>query len=147
VAISGCNPSGAIRTPAERELLRVWSSPTASVDERAAAADRCFTNGTPVSSVIALLGTNHSTFSLVALVNPGVNEKMMELIYDFGGESVTINLMAPMDTDALHSRYSGAVSSTWLRRLRDGQPGGAANGSQPIRSETNPTSGAAGSRR
>ena len=32
-------------------------------------------------------------------------------------------------------------------RANLGQQGGAANGSQPIRSETNPTSGAAGSRR
>ncbi len=34
----------------------------------------------------------------------------------------------------------------WTRRFL-GQPDGAANGSQPIRSETNSTSGAAGSRR
>ncbi len=56
-----------------------------------------------------------------------------------GGCSVSVD--DPSLTDLL-DRYREWVRDT---RSRNGQPNGPANGSQPIRSETNPTSSAAGS--
>jgi len=47
----------------------------------------------------------------------------------------------------LGRRYESLFGFTLIDHTRDSQPGGAANGSQPIRSETNRTSSAAGSRR
>ena len=44
-----------------------------------------------------------------------------------------------------HEEYK--LATEWVSNPRNTQPGGPANGSQPIRSETNRTSSAAGSRR
>ena len=67
----GCSPDHPVRTASERQLLRVWSAPGSSVEERAEAVNRCFPRGIPVSSIIALLGTNHTEFRLVAISNTG----------------------------------------------------------------------------
>ena len=58
-----------------------------------------------------------------------------------GGCTVAVD--EPSLTDLLH-RYRGWVRSTCVGKI---QPDGPANGSQPIRSEPNRTSSAAGSRR
>jgi len=56
-------------------------------------------------------------------------------------------------TEAARWAMSGAVfavlagATTFVYRIRRGEPSGPADGSQPFRSEPNPTSGAAGSRR
>jgi hypothetical protein len=165
LACWGCNktPTGATRvpirdlTPAERALMGVWTSPSASVRERAEAVNQCFTNGTPIPVVAAVLGTNYGVlrpFSSV-WVGPGPEpRKTCSLLYHFGQVSVTIGTSADIGADPLGGEFTGAgyslpvtPSAETTNRTQVGQPDGAANGSQPIRSETNRTSSAAGSRR
>ena len=156
--LSGCGPAGPVRTASERELLRVWSSASSSVDDRAEALNRCFSGTqTPASALIALLGTNYARFHLIAVVWTGrpYEEKAMELTYAFGGEAVFIQVLAPVEADSFSGTFNGATSSTWRRDLtgtltnhsREGQLDGAANRSLPIRLETNQTSAAGGSGR
>jgi hypothetical protein len=147
----GCRPT---QTPSERKLLRIWSAPGASVDERAEAVDRYFTNGTPITSIISLLGTNYTEFHLVAYVWTGkpYMEKAMELTYDFGTQSVYIEALAPKDAPSLSAGYNGAHSSEWMARLKSlrtnymgpGQLNDATNWSQPFTSDTNRTSSPGG---
>ena len=141
------------------ELSRVWRAPGKSVRERADAVNRAFTNGTPVSVVVAALGSNYTRCmnSARLWMGPGPEPpNTLWLSYRFGDEEVTIHTSAVLgrDLDALTGKFTGAGYSLPLRRsneatnrIRIGQPDGAANGSQPGRSETNRPSGAAGSRR
>ena len=154
--VFGCSPDHPVRTASERQLLRVWSASGSSVEERAEAVNRCFPRQTPVSSIIALLGTNHTGLRLVATANRGkFSEGAFTLTYGFGdGESVTIQAWAPVNADPLGAGFSGAKG--WIRRsgsartqtdnTGEGQAG-AGDGSQPFSLETNGTPGAAGSRR
>ena len=153
----GCSPDHPVRTVSERHLLRVWSAPGSSVEERAEAVNRCFPLGIPVSSIIALLGTNHAKLRLVAIANRGkFFEGGFTLTYGFGdGETVTIQAWGPTNANPLGAGFSGAKG--WIRQSRsartrtdnpgEGQPADAADGSQPFSLETNGTPGAAGSRR
>jgi hypothetical protein len=153
----GCSPDHPVRTASERHLLRAWSAPGSSIEERAEAVNRCFPRGIPVSSIVALLGTNHAELRLVATANRGKHsEGGVTLTYEFGGgETVTIQAWGPTNANPLGAGFSGAKG--WIRRSRsartqtnnpgEGQPAGAADGSQPFSLETNGTPGAAGSRR
>jgi hypothetical protein len=47
-------------TNAEQELSRIWRTSSCSVEERAKAINKCFTNGTPVAHIISILGTNYT---------------------------------------------------------------------------------------
>ena len=144
---------------AGEELSRIWSDRSATVRQRAGAVNRAFTNGTPVSVVVAALGTNYTRCMMSARIwmGPGPEPpNTLWLSYRFGDEQVTIGTSAVLgrDLDALTGKSTGAGYSLPVRsstgvtnRVRIGQPDGPANGSQPIRSETNTTSGAAGSRR
>src|SRR5436309_8073034 len=88
---------GAIRASADQELLRVWLAPGITVQERAAAVNRSFTNGTPMSAIVAVLGTNYVVlrpFSSVWLGPTPEPRKTSGLIYRFGDESVTISTTA-----------------------------------------------------
>jgi hypothetical protein len=115
--VSGCGPNPTLsqtRTPAERELLRVWSASDIPVRERAAAVERCFTNGTRIPVVVALLGTNYGVlrpFSSV-YVGPGPEpRKTCSLLYFFGQESVTIGTSADIGGDPLGGEFTGAGHS------------------------------------
>jgi hypothetical protein len=146
----GCSPDHPVRTASERQLLRVWSAPGSSVEERAEAVNRCFPRGIPVSSIIALLGTNHTEFRLVAISNTGKSfEGLFTFTYGFGGgETVIIQALGPTNAVPVGGGFSGA----WFARTRtnnpgEGQPAGSADGSQPFSLKTNGKPGAAGSRR
>jgi hypothetical protein len=153
----GCSPDHPVRTASERHLLRVWSAPGSSVEERAEAVNRCFPRGIPVSSIIALLGTNHAQLRLVAIVNRGkLSEGGVTLTYGFGGgEAVTIQAWGQTNANPLGAGFSGAKG--WVRRsgaarartnnTGEDQPAGAADGSELFNLEPNGTPGAAGSRR
>ena len=153
----GCSPDHPVRTASERQLLRVWSAPGSSVEERAEAVNRCFPRGTPVSSIVALLGTNHTELRLIATANRGKSsEGAFTLTYGFGGgETVTIQAWGPVNADPLGAGFSGATGLIWgspsartrTNNAGESQPAGAADGSQPFSLETNGTPGAAGSRR
>ncbi len=144
---------------ATEELSRVWSDPSISIKARASAVNRAFTNGTPVSVVVAALGTNYMLCGSSARlwVGPGPESpNTFWLSYHFGEEEVTIGTSAVFgrDLDPLSSKFAGAGYSWPVRpsteatnRIRIGQPGGAANRSQPVHPETNPASAATGSRR
>ena len=126
---------------ASDELLRVWSAPGVPARERAAAVNRCFTNGTPISLIVSNLGTNYTRltpFSMAGRRGPLTSE----LMYKFGRESVCIGTTASPDAPLLSSRFTGAGYTV---PAPTGQPGGAANRSQPVGSETNRSSPAAGS--
>jgi hypothetical protein len=137
------------------ELARVWSAPSVSVKDRAAAVNRAFTNGTPMSVVVASLGTNFVRFAPISTVWVGSGpepRKTSGLRYGFGEKSVYISTTASISEDPLYGRFVGAgytlaVVPLSTNQPANGQQDGAANGSQPIRSETNSTSSAAGSRR
>ena len=154
------------RRASERKLLRVWSAPGSSVEERAEAVNRGFPRGIPVSSVIALLGTNHTELRLIGYYNRGKSPGgFFTLTYGFGGgETVRIQAQGPVNADPLGAGFYSAVglqagvqkmSLIWgLPSARTGtnnpgesQPAGPADGSQPFSLETNGTPGAAGSRR
>jgi len=147
----------AIHAPADQELSRVWSSPGSSVKDRAAAVNRSFTNGTPMSVVVVALGTNYtrSVSSASVWFGPGPEpRKTSWLTYHFGEESVDIHTTADMYADPLTGQFTGAGYSFPVTRSADrtngiwiGPKEGEPKWSQPIRSETNRTSSAAGSDR
>jgi hypothetical protein len=139
------------------ELSRVWSGPKISVRQRAEAVNRAFTNGTPVSVIVAALGTNYTRCMSSARVwmGPGPEPpNTLWLSYRFGEEDVTINTTATISENPLNAKFTGAGysfqrkhSTETTNKIGIGQQGAAANGSQPIRVETNSTPVAAGSRR
>ena len=150
----GCDPDHPFRIASERQLLRVWSAPGSSVEERAEAVNRCFPRGIPLSSIMALLGTNHAELRLIAISNRGkASEGLFRLTYGFhDGEAVSIQAWGPTNANPLGAGFSGAES--WMRpsgaaRTRTNNPeegqAGAMNVSQPIRSDTNPAPSVSGS--
>jgi hypothetical protein len=142
---------------AGEELSRKWSDPSASVRQRAEAVNRAFTNGTAVSVVVAALGTNYTRCGSSARLwmGPGPEPPNTTwLSYRFGREQVIVGSSAVFGEDPLTGTFTGAGHSIPVRptvqmtnRISNGQQDGAANGSQPIRSETNSASSAAGFRR
>ncbi len=140
----------------DNQLSRVWSARGASVKERAAAANRAFTNGTPVAVVVGALGTNYTLCGSSARIWVGPKPEPPNtfwLGYRFGEDEVTIGTTAVFgrDLDPLSCKFTGAGYSLAVRRstettnrIRIGQPDGAANRGQPVGSQTNRTSAAAG---
>jgi hypothetical protein len=128
----GCSPDHPVRTASERQLLRVWSAPGSSAEERAEAVNRCFPRGIPVSSLFALLGTNHTEFRLVAISNTGKSfEGLFTFTYGFGGEeTVIIQASGPTNAIPLGGAFSEArglirglpVARTQTNSTREGQP-------------------------
>jgi hypothetical protein len=126
------------------ELSRIWRAPGKSVRERADAVNRAFTNGTPVSVVLAALGTNYTRCMSSARVwmGPGLEPpNTLWLSYRFGKEEVTIHSSAVLgrDSDALTGKFTGAGYSLPVRpsteatnRSRIGQPDGAVTGPQKV---------------
>jgi len=149
-ALGALLTSSALLASDKEELLRVWSLPKAPVWERADAVNRSFTNRTPVTAIVAVLGTNYTHwYSPISTVwlGPGPEPpKTSGLKYRFGGEYVIVHTTADLSADPLTGRFTRASAQTtngvWV-----GQPGSAANRSQPVWSETNRTAVPAGSGR
>src|SRR5204862_6774119 len=94
VAVLGC---GIFLASAGEELSRIWSDRSTTVRQRADAVNRAFTNGTPVSVVVAALGTNYTRCMSSARVwmGPGPEPpNTLWLSYRFGQEEVTIGTSA-----------------------------------------------------
>jgi hypothetical protein len=123
IALSTCCWAAVAQTPttptvqtnsARSQLLRLWSAPHLHSWERAEAVNRHFTNGTPVSAIVAVLGTNFTYFTPYSTVwiSPGpAPTKTTGLIYDFGDESVIIGTTAPLMTNGVHplqAKFTGA---------------------------------------
>jgi hypothetical protein len=113
------------RRASERKLLRVWSAPGSSVEERAEAVNRGFPRGIPVSSVIALLGTNHTELRLIGYYNRGKSPGgFFTLTYGFGrGETVLIQAQGPVNADPLGAGFYSAVGLIWGRESQSGRRG------------------------
>ena len=95
------------------ELSRVWSDPAKSVRERADAVNRAFTNGTPVSVVVATLGTNYTLSGSSARLWAGSGPEPPNtfwLSYRFGEDEVAIETSAVFgrDLDPLSCKFTGA---------------------------------------
>ena len=83
------------------DLMRVWADPGVSVKERAGAVNRAFPKGTPISLMVAKLGTNYT---------PGTAYGAPCLLYSFGRESVAIATTAAQDEPILSATF---VSAGW----------------------------------
>jgi hypothetical protein len=92
---------------AGEELSQVWRDPHATVQQRAAAVNRAFTNGTPVSVVVAALGTNYTR--CMSSTQPAPH---WWLSYSFGEKSVAIYTSVNVSEDPLTGRFTGA--GYWL---------------------------------
>jgi len=105
--VAGC---GRVRTPSEQALERVWSDASSTAEERTAAVNQRFTNGTPIASVIDLLGTNYTRFTLIAIYSCGEPElkKDWDLAYGLGEKSVIIKVTASEHADPLTGQFFGA---------------------------------------
>src|SRR5689334_5566685 len=97
------------------EIFRIWSAPDVPVRERATAVNQSFTNGTPIALVIAVLGTNFTTFqkaySTVWLgpgngPEPGQN---LGMIYNFRDGQVLIWTRNPRNPDPLSGNFGSAI--------------------------------------
>ena len=120
------------RRASERKLLRVWSAPASSIEERTEAVNRCFARGTPISSMVAVLGTNHTALRRVATTNRGKDSKdLFTLTYGFGGEeSVIIQAWVNENADPLGGAFDRALgvirglpaARTQANSTREGQP-------------------------
>jgi hypothetical protein len=89
---------------AGEELSQVWRDPNATIQQRAAAVNHAFTNGTPVSVVVAALGTNYTRcWSSTA---PPPNRWWLS--YSFGDKSVDIGTSVNVSQDPLTGYFTGA---------------------------------------
>lgn len=108
VAFLGCS---AALASASDGLSRIWSAPRVSVRERAEAVNRAFTNGTPISVVVAALGTNYTQCFMSARVwlGPGPEPPNTPwLSYRFGEEEVTVHTTATISEGPLKGQFTGA---------------------------------------
>lgn len=95
----------------DSQFQLIWSSPLATVRERAAAVNRSFTNGTPIREVVAALGSNYGVLTPYSSVWIGPEpepRKTCSLIYYVGIERVYINTTADISADPLTGRFAGA---------------------------------------
>ena len=148
--------SNTLLASGDRGLLHPWSAPALTVQERAAAVNRAFTNGTPIPVIIAVLGTNYTHYYSpisTAWLGPGPEpRKMSGFQYHFGHDRVIIGTTADLNANPLTGKFTGAgysissaQSAPTTNRIWIGQPHGAFNRSQPIRSAPNGTPTGAGS--
>lgn len=155
IGFPACTPSPP--TPSQ-ELAHIWSSTNTSAVERRDAINRCFTNGTPISRVVASLGKNYELVIPYSGITLDGSKLTRSLNYRLSSrEFIGIGTTAALDEDELTGRFTGAgvcqlipLSEFEVAKTNGNegsQPSGAANRSQPIRAETNRTSAAAGSGR
>lgn len=96
------------RTPQEK-LARLWASKDASANERCVAINQCFTNGTPISQVVAVLGNNYLLVIPYSGITAPGGTLTRSLDYELGGgKSITIGTTARLDGDELAAKFTGA---------------------------------------
>lgn len=105
VALCACH-SG--RSYAERDLLRKWSAPSSSRSERAAFVNRFFTNGTPIATVVALLGPNYIRVTPYSMVS--VDGSPVRCWLEYTNQRVIIGTSARVGSgeDVLAATFTGA---------------------------------------
>lgn len=105
----------------ERELLSIWSAPQGSVRKRADAVRHYFTNGTPISQVVKVLGANYGILRPYSSVwvGPGPEpRKTCGLIYTFGDQTVEIATSADISGDPLTGEFTGAGYSILVNSVK-----------------------------
>jgi hypothetical protein len=105
----GCTPA---HHETEAEFLQMWTARSSSVQELAAAANRRFTNNTPVSYVVSILGKNHSILEPYSVIDPKTGRPPIgvtcSLMYELGEDLLFINTTAPVGSDPLLAKFTGA---------------------------------------
>jgi hypothetical protein len=117
----------------EQNLRAIWTSTNATVQQRAAAVNSCFTNGTPINQVLSVVGKwdeHHQTFT----TSDPSELNCRVLVYRFGSERITIRAKGTPDIRTEVCEFAGALA--W-KPTDFGQHRGSADRSQPIHSETN----------
>jgi hypothetical protein len=126
----------------EQNVRAVWNATNATVQQRVAAVNSCFTNGTPIRRVLGVLGKwdeHHQTFTTADPSELGYRA----LVYRFGSDRIMIRAKGTPRTRTEDCAFAEAF--VW--RPTDFRHRGAADRSQPIRSETNQAKVPAGSGR
>jgi hypothetical protein len=105
---------------ADDELSRTWRARDKSVRERADAVNKAFTNATPVSVVVAALGTNYTLCGSSPRLWAGTGPEPANtfwLSYRFGKDEVTIGTSAVWgrDRNPLSCKFTGAGYSLRVR--------------------------------
>src|SRR5205823_2799245 len=113
----------------------------ATPQQRAVAINSGFTNGTPIRRMLGVLGKWDEHHQKFLTTDPSELDHR-GLVYRFGSERITIRAEGPPSVRTEDCAFAGAFA--W-RPTDFGQHRGAADGSQPFRSDTNRASAAAGS--
>ena len=142
--------SGASGAPGSNELSKceqnvrnIWSATNTTAQQRAAAVNSCFTNGTPISRVLDVIGKWDEHHQKFTTADP-VEKEFRAFVYRLGPDRITIRAKGSPGTRTEICAFDGAF--VW-RPADFGQQRGAANRSQQVPSDTNRTPPAAGSGR
>jgi hypothetical protein len=100
------------------ELSRKWSSPGASGPERAAALNETFTNGTPMSAVVAVLGSNYTRVSPISIPGPQPRNTS-GLIYRFAEQEIVIVSTAATNANPVSGTF---IRAAYMRPGTNGIP-------------------------
>ena len=109
-----------ILSQAEQNLRVIWTASDATVQQRAAAVNSCFTNGIPIRRVLGVLGKwdeHHQTFATVDRSELAYRS----LLYRFGSERITIRAKGTRDKRTEDCVFAGAFA--W-KSSAFGQPAG-----------------------
>jgi hypothetical protein len=148
IALTACRPA---ESDAERDLLREWSARGLSPREHAEVLNKFFTDGTPIATIVGLLGPNYIRVTPFSTVSLDGSPVMCWLEYT--NQRVTIGTSARIDgdLDLLAATFTGAGYELDVQPMTNshpvGQPDGPANRTQPVSPGTNSTSLPAGSGR
>jgi hypothetical protein len=105
VGFAGCK-SGVTR---ERELARIWTSNDASANERCNAINRCFTNGTPITRVVGVLGKHYLlVIPYSGITSPG-GRLTRSLLYELDDrQQISVGTTAGLDENEMAANFTGA---------------------------------------
>jgi hypothetical protein len=127
----------------EQNVRDIWSATNTTAQQRAAAVNSCFTNGTPISRVLDVIGKWDEHHQKITTADP-VEKESRALVYRLGPDRITIHAKGSPGTRTENCAFVGAF--VW-RPSDFGQQRGAANWSQPVLPDTNRAPPAAGSSR
>ena len=127
----------------EQNVRDIWSATNTTAQQRAAAVNSCFTNGTSITRVLEVIGKWDEHHQKITTADP-VEKESRVLVYRLGPDRITIRAKGSPGTRTENCTFVGAFA--W-RPTDFGQQRGAANRSQPLPSDTNRAPPSAGSGR
>jgi len=124
---SGCSGgSNQVVQPTPKQRLQAsWSATDASAQDRCAAINACFTNGTPMRDVLAVLGNQDTMIITTTLSWPPETQNQRIWVYRFGNNEVHVHSTGGPTTPLGERGFAGA---TFLAANKMGQPGSSPNG-------------------